>query len=72
MKRGIRLALILTSLLWLLASCKSDPDTQKSGRSKEEAEAKYAELVRRQEELRRRYAAPETEQSHQGAEENHA
>ncbi|NIZ40706.1 hypothetical protein PVA45_04175 [Entomospira entomophila] len=71
MKRGIRLALVLTSLLWLLASCESKPEAKNSGRSKEEAEAKHAELVRRQEELRRRYAAPESDQSQPETEEEH-
>lgn len=54
MKRGVKVTLILIAVLFVMA-CQSTPDTNSSLRSKEEAEAKYAELVRKQEELKKRY-----------------
>jgi hypothetical protein len=68
MKRGVRLALILLALL-VTVSCGTKPEEEgSSGRSKEDAEAKHAELIRRQEELRRRYGnQQEQEQAQEDA-----
>jgi hypothetical protein len=55
MKRSARIAFILITM-WLMVACKSTPEADaSSGRTKEDAEAKHAELIRRQDEVRNRY-----------------
>lgn len=59
MRGSLKLGIVL-ALLWTMVGCSTAPAPH-SGRTREEAEARHAELIRRQNDLERRYVAPAIE-----------